>query len=76
MSSLMTSTLVDSVKRHALDHYNDGGWDVLVEAWTDAEILAHLTTVGAKTEAEAISAFSHLAEVWRERQEDAKNSAF
>jgi hypothetical protein len=39
--------LVDAVKRHAIDHYEespgggiDGSWSVLIEATTDAQIAA------------------------------------
>jgi hypothetical protein len=31
-------TLVAHVQRHALDHYNQGGWDYIVECYSDAEL--------------------------------------
>jgi hypothetical protein len=32
--------LVAKVRRYAQDHYQDGGWDVIVECWTDGDICA------------------------------------
>lgn len=32
--------LVQRVKAHARDHYEEGGWDILIECHTDAEIVA------------------------------------
>jgi hypothetical protein len=29
---------IAAVRAHALDHYNKGGWDILVECWSDDEI--------------------------------------
>ena len=34
--------LVDGVKAHAQEHYNEGGWDVVIECYTDEMIAAHL----------------------------------
>jgi len=42
-----TDELVEYVKAYALDHYNDGGWDVIVEAYDDdqiREMLGQVTT--------------------------------
>ena len=45
--------LVAYVKRYALDHYNEGGWDYIVECYSDAE-LAEIIGPRVKTEAGAI----------------------
>ena len=40
--------MVAAVKKHALEHYEESGWDILVEAWTDEEIaeeLKHCRTI-------------------------------
>lgn len=44
--------LVDAVRAHALDHYNEDGWDYVVESWEDWEILA--VVKGCKKESQAI----------------------
>lgn len=70
--------LVEVVKTHAQEHYEDGGWDVLVECYSDAEISEHLEqdAPDATEPEEAIRAFQWLVDVWHERQQDAINSAF
>ena len=35
----MTS-LLEQVKSHALAHYNEGAWDIIVECYTDNELAA------------------------------------
>lgn len=32
------SVLVAAVKQHALDHYNEGGWDYIIECYSDQEL--------------------------------------
>ena len=44
--------LVQAVKDYALTWYHDGGWDLVVECWSDAEIEE--TIQGAKTDRGAI----------------------
>jgi len=48
-----TKMFVKAVKQYALDHYNQDGWDILVECW-DYDDIAHVIE-GATTEAEAIA---------------------
>jgi hypothetical protein len=74
--------LVAYVKAHALAHYNDGGWDVIVEAYEDAELEELLAKdmeqlfPPAKTPAEALAKVAYFVDIWAERQADARNSAF
>ena len=68
--------LIETVKEWAKAHYNEGGWDVIVECWGDAEIQEHLERCAAQTQAKAIKAFEPVVAVWAERQADAINSAF
>ncbi|WMI34803.1 hypothetical protein SEA_MARAV_81 [Streptomyces phage Marav] len=69
--------LVEHVKRYALEHYNDGGWDVVVECWGDEEIRNWLETQAGTeltvpaTPDEAITKMMILVDVWAERQADA-----
>lgn len=46
-------SLVECVKRYATDHYNEGGWDYIIECYTDAE-LADIIGYRVKTAAGAI----------------------
>jgi len=70
---------VEAVKKYALEHYEDGGWDVIVECWEDEQIESYLFTTdeGPATEEEAIAMFAKgVVSVWADRQADARNSAF
>lgn len=71
---MSTQELVRAIKDHALVHYEDGGWDVVVECFDDAEIAETIGEAG--TIAEALDAFAPLIDVWSDRQAGARNSAF
>lgn len=68
--------LIAAVRKHAVDHYNDGGWDVIVECWEDVDIVRYI--LGCRklgpvdTPARAIKAFEPLVDVWADRQADAR----
>jgi hypothetical protein len=68
---MIMCSLVEYVKKYAAAHYEDGGWDVIVECWTDGEIAERLGD--ATTEAEALAAFRDLVDVWADRQAYADN---
>jgi hypothetical protein len=70
----MLVTLVEFIKSHAEAHYEDGGWDVIVECWDDNAIAEFIA--GATTPDEALECFGPLIDVWSDRQADARNSAF
>jgi hypothetical protein len=68
--------LVKVVKEHALAHYNDGGWDVIVECWEDSEIAQVIREKRAATPEQAIGAFQTYVAIVADREADALNSAF
>lgn len=73
--SLTKQQLINAVKAHALEHYEDGGWDVIVECFTDHDILeliGNARSTGGAIKAVEKSAVSFYAD----RQADARNSAF
>lgn len=35
----MKTDLITRIRDHATTHYNEDGWDILVECWTDNDIL-------------------------------------
>jgi hypothetical protein len=57
---------VDEVKAYALEHYEDGGWDVIVECWSDDDIALAL----------ADNTLYAAIDIFADRQADAINSAF
>jgi hypothetical protein len=72
--SAARQAVIDGVKAHALEHYSDGGWDVVVEAWSDDQILD--ATRGSRTVNGAVKMLSAVVDVYADKQADAKNSAF
>jgi hypothetical protein len=66
--------LVEAVKAHAEAHYEDGGWDVIVECWSDEEIAQQIGR--ARTVKGALAAFRYIVSGWADREADARNSAF
>ena len=74
-----TAALVEAVKAHALVHYAEGGWDVIVECWDDQQIADAITNaIGPiRTAEQAIAHFRDgVVAVWADQQADARNSAF
>lgn len=67
------SALAKELRGYALAHYNDGGWDVIIECWSDEEIDKVLTEEKAETLDDAIKAFEPLVEVWKEREAEAES---
>lgn len=68
--------IIKFIKQYAQDHYNDGGWDVIVECWGDSDIRDYLNSCKITTQAEALKQFKRVVGVWADQQADAKNSAF
>lgn len=50
------NSLVAAVKLHARNNYESDGWDIVLECWSDAEVLAVVNAANANTAAEAIAA--------------------
>lgn len=32
--------MIDRIMQHAIDHYDQNGWDILVECWSTADIAS------------------------------------
>ena len=59
------------IYNYAQEHYDDGGWDVIVECWTINDIANSLRD--DETQEEALESFRRVAEVHAEREADAIN---
>ena len=59
------------IYNYAQEHYEDGGWDVIVECWTIQAIMDSLED--DETKEEALESFKSVAEVHADRQADAMN---
>lgn len=62
--------LIDAVQAYAQAHYNEGGWDMVVECYDRAEIAELLTERGVTTPEQAIAVVGKLVAVIREVEED------
>ena len=65
--------IIKFIKQYAQDHYNDGGWDVVVECWSDSDIRQYLNSCKITTQPEALKQFKRIVDVWADQQADAKN---
>lgn len=69
------TTYSQSIMDRAIQNYEGGGWDVIVECWT-LEDIDQLLAEHHGDEAEATKTIEALVDVWSDRQADARNSAF
>ncbi len=67
-------TLARQLMTYAEEHYNDGGWDVIVECYELETIAGEID--GCETLADAIAVYADIVGIWSDRQADAENSAF
>jgi len=68
--------LVEKVKAHALAHYEEGGWDFVVEAMQDDEIAKILEREGAKDEKQAIGVMAEIAGLLDEQRREIQSTIF
>ncbi len=72
----MAADLVHAVKQHGIVHYQEDGWDVVIECYTDAEILRIICEAGATTPEAAIAAVKAYVNPYYEYREDIRGTAF
>lgn len=63
--------VLKAFRSHAEEHYEDGGWDVIVECWSDSEIQEHVAQYNAQTLPEVLAAFRDVVGVYADRQAEA-----
>lgn len=68
----MEHDLIAAVRKHAMLHYNEGGWDYVVEAYEDADILEAIGR--ARTVAGAIRNVGREVGLRHDYAEDIRNS--
>jgi hypothetical protein len=61
--------LVKEVREYAEANYEKGGWDYIVECWSDEDIAEAI--VGAKSKLGAIRKLSRIVKVFADRQAEA-----
>jgi len=74
MTKYDENQLIQSVRRHALDNYENNGWDYLVECWDDGDILEQISNANAQTPDAAIKACLSLVSLLDERRREIRNA--
>ena len=62
------------IYNYAQEHYEDGGWDVIVECWTINDIMERIEDGDSKED--ALKHFEGVVDVWADQQADAVNSVW
>jgi hypothetical protein len=70
MTNISELDLINAVRKHALNNYNDDGWDYLVECWEDGDILEQISDKNATTPAAAIAACLAVVKPQNERRSE------
>mgnify|MGYP006279002517 CR=1 FL=1 len=66
--------MIEAVKAHAREHYEEGGWDSIVECYDDEDIIRDMGT--ATTVEEAIRNVGKLAGIWDEHRKEIISTTF
>ena len=66
--------LIAAVRRHAINNYENDGWDVLVECWDDGDILERISDANAQTPDAAIKACLSWVALYDERRREIRNA--
>jgi len=67
--------LIAAVRKHAEANYPKG-WDVIVECWTDEQIVEAIGETNVKSELGAIRLVSSHVKLWNERRREVESTAF
>ena len=73
---MMLIKLAKAVMKYAEEHYEESGWDEIVECWEVVEIGTEIKELGCKTEQEAIEAFKRIVDLRSERKREIEAEAF
>jgi hypothetical protein len=68
--------LIDAIRAHALANYTNGGWDEVVEAWDDEDIVAevHASCGDNPTVEQAIAAVGEVVKLRHGYAEDIRGA--
>jgi hypothetical protein len=66
---------VARVRKHAQDHYEQDGWDYVVECWEDREIAQELRDAGGDAD-QAFQALADGVKLLAERRQDVRAEIF
>lgn len=66
--------MIDAVKAHAADHYEEDGWDYLVECYDDGDVAELIK--GATTIADAIKTAAEIMKIKGDYRDDIQATAW
>ena len=66
--------LVERLRKHALEHYEENGWDYVVEAFDDADVLEAIDD--ARDFDAAVASLGELVGLLDERRKEVQSTAF
>lgn len=73
---MTTNEIAEAVQKHAVQNYENSGWDYIVECWDREAIRIELERCGHTTVEAAIADFADLARMWDNRRRDAEAEIF
>lgn len=76
MEKATMAQMIAAVKAHAAAHYEEDGWDSVMECYDDKDLQAEIEESGATTAHEAIRAVGYYAGIWNDRRQDIEAEAF
>ena len=66
--------MIAAVRAHAIQQYTEGGWDYVVESWTDADIAEEI--FDCLSVAEAIDIVGQTVQVLDDRRREVRSLAW
>jgi hypothetical protein len=66
---------INEVRKYAMYHYNEGGWDEVVEAWGDGDILEYYSDSNGNTK-KAFKEIAKTVKLRHEYSEEIRSTAF
>lgn len=66
--------MIAAVRAHAVEKYTEGGWDYVVECWTDADITEEI--FDCRSVAEAIDVVGQTVQVLDDHRREVRSLAW
>lgn len=74
MAKVNELELVEEVQKYAREHYEESGWDIVVECWEPSDILKVIK--GVESRGSAIARVLAIVKVLHSRRLDVEGEAF
>ena len=68
--------MIEAVKSYARSHYNEGGWDSIVECYEDSELAQEIEKGKCSSIEEAIAYVGKGCNIWDDYRRDIEATAF